>query len=276
MEQQAKGLRMAAAAKSDLAAARAYEKAAQRPQLQVFDNEVEDNSPTAVSGGGKNEAGLARVVGGRRGRPRKAQAMAKSPSPSPVRGGAYKSGVMLREHLMKKHGGAWYNDFAEGLMSGVKSISNLASNIPGPVGMIAGLPAKGIEAAMNLSTALHGPVRRRGVDYGKGMRGKGYAGNQVEHARMDPTSVSPPGAGTGGQDVPPGGLAPVAYGNVPQAPASFQRNTVGMGKLTITHGGQKKAKRPASHRQQVVAQVMREKGMKLGEASKYVKEHGLA
>lgn len=44
----------------------------------------------------------------------------------------------------------------------------------------------------------------------------------------------------------------------------------GMGKLTITHGGGKRAARG-----EMVKRVMREHGLSLGEASKYIKEHGL-
>ena len=292
---------MAAAAKADLAAARAMEKAAQRPQLQVFDNEVEDNSAPAVSrgGAGGNEAGLARVVG--RGRPKKAKKASRSASPASIAknvvkfdeeieggglsGGAMKQGKMLAEHLGKVHGGGWLRDFAKGLMSGVKTVGEVVSNIPGPVGMIGKLAKGAIETGERMgeeaaaNATYNNPKRGRGRPRKTMMHGGAYAGNQVAHAGMDSVYDNPPGSGTGGQDVPPGGVAPMAYGNVPQAPSSFARNTVGMGKLTITHGGDAaggRKKRAPTNRAKVVAQVMREKGMKLGEASKYVKEHGLA
>ena len=293
MEQRLKGLKVAAAAKSDLAAARAMEKAAQRPQLQVFDNEVEDNSAPAVTkGGAVNEAGLARVVG--RGRPKKKAPAKASRSPSPenevmmeggaMHGGASHQGKMLAEHLGKMHGSGWLKDFAKGLLSGVKTVGDVVSNIPGPVGMIGKLAKGAVEAGERMgesaaeSATYNNPKRGRGRP--RKLHGGAYAGNQVAHAGMDSVYDNLPGSGLGGQDVPPGGLAPMAYGNVPQAPASFQRNTVGMGKpmkevAFHTHGGAK-PKRAPSHRAKVVAQVMKEKGMKLGEASKYVKEHGLA
>lgn len=122
---------------------------------------------------------------------------------------------------------------------------------------------------------------------------KGMGGIQVEHAMMSPAAAGQAGAAVGGQDVPPGGIAPRAYGNVPQAPASFQRNTVGMGmagsgklsiqhgegmagagKLTITHGEGKPKRTNA--RGQMISKLMKERGMTLPEASRYLKEHGSA
>jgi hypothetical protein len=121
-------------------------------------------------------------------------------------------------------------------------------------------------------------------------------GNQIAHAPME--DVGLPGGARGGQDLLPGALAPRAYGNVPQAPASFQRNTVGMGKHSQMEGGgpisslgiplisniagifglgkEKKAKRAPSARNQAIAKLMREKHMSLGEASAYLKKHGSA
>jgi hypothetical protein len=89
-------------------------------------------------------------------------------------------------------------------------------------------------------------------------------------------------------------VAPRAYGNVPQAPASFERNTVGMGhcdyrgagiisglNIPIISGlagmfglGKEKKKRAPSARNQAIAKLMREKGMSLGQASSYLKQHG--
>jgi hypothetical protein len=43
------------------------------------------------------------------------------------------------------------------------------------------------------------------------------------------------GINVSGATVPRGAVAPLAMGNAPQAPESFERNTVGMGKLSITH-----------------------------------------
>jgi hypothetical protein len=124
-------------------------------------------------------------------------------------------------------------------------------------------------------------------------------GRQVVHASQSPAGVGIPGQAMGGQDVPPGGLPAVAYGNPPQAPASFERNTVGMGmcgkgKLSITHGeGKLSITHGAGRRRKAVEEVaapvsggrraergaqikklMAENGMTLGQASRHLKEMG--
>jgi hypothetical protein len=117
---------------------------------------------------------------------------------------------------------------------------------------------------------------------------KGMGGIEVAHAQQSPSLEGQAGAALGGQNVPPGGVAAVAYGNPPQAPASFKRNTVGMGaagcngvakgrgKLTITHGGADmegcgKPKR-TNARGQMIAKIMREHGCSLAEASRMLKQ----
>jgi hypothetical protein len=118
-------------------------------------------------------------------------------------------------------------------------------------------------------------------------------GNETIHARM---STSMPGRPSGGENVPPGGIAPIAYGSPPQAPASFKRNTVGMGKLSVHIGhdepmeggrvrvagaGKKKCATGGAvsggaraMRGAAISKLMREQGMTLGQASKHLKEHG--
>ena len=81
----------------------------------------------------------------------------------------------------------------------------------------------------------------------------------------------------------PNAVAPVAYGNTPQAPASFERNSVildreaptlaGAGGAVLA-GGRKK--RAPSARGQAIAQLMKTHKMTLAEASKYLKEHSSA
>lgn len=91
-----------------------------------------------------------------------------------------------------------------------------------------------------------------------------------------------PGLPAGGATVAPGAMAPTAAGAVPFAPASFKRNTVGMGKskmaaVAVAHSmpaevaAMKGGKR--SERGQKIAKLMREHKMSLAEASKYLKEH---
>jgi hypothetical protein len=118
---------------------------------------------------------------------------------------------------------------------------------------------------------------------------KGMGGIEVSHAMQSPAMEGQAGAALGGQNVPPGGVAAVAYGSPPQAPASFKRNTVGMGaagagNLIIKHEGAGHAMAPAcdmaggakpkrtNARGQMVAKLMREHGVSLAEASRMLKQ----
>jgi hypothetical protein len=131
--------------------------------------------------------------------------------------------------------------------------------------------------------------------------------------------VGLPGQALGGQDVPPGGIAPQAYGSAPQAPASFKRNTIDVGSEGLlpypsaARGAGRKLKHSApsvhstlndmdggvvvgnpghpshsrkgvqqakvvggarSARGEMIKKIMKEKGLSLGQASKYLKENG--
>jgi len=136
---------------------------------------------------------------------------------------------------------------------------------------------------MEQMARVHGPEFSRqfmeGLTAHSGMMKGGAAprtvntpgGNEVVHARMSSRRGVP-----GGENVPPGGIAPMAYGSPPQAPESFRRNTVGMGRpagaghaeedMPVSGGG-----RAARGRQ--IAAIMREKGMSLAEASRYLKSN---
>jgi hypothetical protein len=125
--------------------------------------------------------------------------------------------------------------------------------------------------------------------YGSGrkmpkVKGAGGGVQQLAHARM--SSGGLPGAARSGSDVPPGGVAPVAYGNPPQAPKSFARNDVmldrasrgaplsGSGAAGAGAGLAGGAASKRSERGRKIAMIMREKGMTLGQASAYLKKHG--
>lgn len=308
MEQQRVGLQIAAKAKREMAKARAMELEAKHPQLSLYDNEVEDNSPAVYGSGSGGEAGLARVVG--KGK-KKATPKVKGASNGKMlpkleieemeehsdkdmeggglSGGARQQGKMLADHLEKMHGGGWLRDFAKGLMSGVKAVGSVVGNLPGPVGMLGKLATGALEAGEKMGSEAADNFQYRNPKTGGRRRGRpckmvgaGDAGRpsgiEVSHAPME--DIGLPGAARGGQDVPKGGLAPKAYGNPPQAPASFARNTVGMGKLTIHHGGAApkapKRTRAPSQRNMMISKLMKEKGMTLPEASRYLKEHGSA
>lgn len=257
-----------------LATRRAMEKQMQRPQMMSDGNQL----PDPKKGGG--EMGLKRVVGaGRRGR-RKAvveaevkEEMKGCSDGEMVKGGAKHQGKMLGEHLVKLHGQGFFDDFAKGFMSVIKPIASVVGAIaPGPIGSVAKMISGGA---------------------GVGKYNPDPQGIEVAHARID-------------SQLNPGAIAPVAYGNAPQAPASFKRNTVGMGKLSITHGGAKGRKSapvvnvvdvdvseeemmPPARKQKkavsagdkrkvrgaLISKLMKSKGMTLAQASKYIKENGL-
>jgi hypothetical protein len=119
----------------------------------------------------------------------------------------------------------------------------------------------------------------------KKMEGAGAGVQQLAHARM--SSGGLPGAARTGANVNPGGVAPVAYGNPPQAPKSFKRNGVmldraarggagsagaGLTGGVVTGGAAASSKR--AERGRKIAMIMREKGMTLPQASAYLKAHG--
>lgn len=243
------------------AKARALEKQAKMPQ-NMLSTELE---PSRKRGGGA--AGLARVVGS--GKKKREASPESVSSMSSGEGGARHMGRMMYEHLAKLHG----DKYAKKFMGGA--------------------------APRNLAPS----------------------GIQVSHASMTPAKMGLPGQALGGQDVPTGGLAPLAYGSAPQAPATFQRNSVSLGSkgllpsAAVGNGRKRKAHdAPSVHstmnemeggvvlgrpghgvykgvastvapapamaggarakRGAAVSKLMKEKGMTLGEASKYVKEHG--
>lgn len=294
MEQKLQDIRQARVKGKALGDARAMELQMEHPQ--TFDrNMFDETTPEALSGGG-GEAGLRRVVGGakRRGRPKKMVGGAVSlndqmgsdagpcgGSNGRMVGGAKEMGKALGEQLKKLHGDKYASDFMEG---------------------------------MGLCACMSKKVRG-----GAGPRSAPPSGVEVGHALMSPAESGLPGQALGGQDVPPGGMAPIAYGNAPQAPASFKRNTVGAGRPAgagmcggaVSRKGREDEKlamevkgvkdkvsqvallgRPGhgvykggavakmttgggrSARGQAIAKLMREKGMSLGEASKYLKENG--
>ncbi len=332
---------------------RAMEHQMEHPQL-MDDNSIESTAEMRGSGGG--DAGMKRVIGGakKRGRPKKMTGGAIiggamslndhisgegkcgmsggamslndhiSGEGKTMTGGA-KMGRELGEQIVKLHGEGFFSDFLGGLSSVLKPIASVASFIPGPIGT-AGRIASGVMGALG-----QGKVR------GKGRISSAPSGVQVGHSYMSPAQAGLPGMGLGGQDVPPNGVAPIAYGNAPQAPSSFARNTVGGAKALLGRPGHgrmgdvkmegegflsdlgipivsniagifglgngkcgscgykkcrcaggavmKKAVAPKasmavagggkrSARGQAISKLMKEKGMSLPQASKYLKENG--
>lgn len=262
MQQIQEDMRQNQGKKNALANMRAAERQRRMPQ-NLQSTELEP-TPTGRGGGA---AGLARVVGAgrKRGGGMRAPSTDSETSMSSGEGGARHMGRLMHEHLTKMHGKGYADKFM------------------------------GSAAPRNL--------RPMGV--------------QVEHASMMPARVGLPGSGLGGQDVPPGGMAPQAYGNAPQAPVSFQRNSVDVGSMgllplpsaQVGSGRRKMKAAPASvhtrmadeyeggkasrtregvydntdpvrggaraMRGAAISKLMREKGMTLPEASRYLKEHGM-
>lgn len=323
MEQIQNSIRKAGNDKRFLAQSRAMELGAKHPQLMEFDNQPEPTEPQPISGG---SAGLARLVGKGRGRKAKMSCggtngtikgegfisnlgiplvsqiagmfglgkgkkksaakaeMSGSDSDSDegkMTGGASHQGKMLGEHLMKLHGGGFFDDFAKGFMSVIKPAAAIASMFPGTVGTV-GRVASGI---LGNGAPPRGRGRPRKMCGGNAPHSS--TANAIGHAMLGSIDGLKPGGGLGGQDVPPNGIAPVGYGNPPQAPASFKRNTVGMGRPRKTLGADGHGMAPApkmsgagsgarSARGQMISKIMRERGLTLGQASKYLKEHGSA
>lgn len=216
---------------------RAMEKQMQRPQL-MESTELEPTEPQPRGGG---DAGLARVIGrGKRKAPRMV-VREEGGSDGVMAGGARHMAQTLMQQMAAIHGPGFVKEFMEGLHA-------------------------------HAGKAKGGAAPRTAMTPG---------GNEVVHASMTPALQGLAGQALGGQDVPPGGLAPQAYGNVPQAPASFKRNTVGMGVggrvrpagagaagAGAVSGGARAARGAA------IKRIMQEKGLSLGQASKYLKEHG--
>ena len=189
-----------------------------------------------------------------------------------MKGGAYGEGAKLAKHLETLHGAGWLSDFWEGFKSVVKPVANIASFIPGPIGTIGkvasgvmGLGKGGQAILPGMTRKGRGRPRKMTGGAGGGTTSAPPAGFEVEHAVAD-------------SQVAPNTRPAVAYGNPPQPSAGFMKNTVGMGRggnvfndVECMAGGKKK--RAPSKRNVLISQLMKGKGMSLGQASKYLKEH---
>lgn len=256
MEETQTALRAARSLLLDKRDARAMEKLARKPQL-MGSNQLVATVPKPMTGGG--EAGLRRVAGAGRPRMEKtpnrpAESKALVEDADELRDHAVEQGKRLADELHKIRGGAYMKHF----MSGMGHM-------------------RGRSCSPERSAPMHGGV-----------------------------GVLP--------DIEPG------YGNPAQAPQSFQRNTVGLGKAAKKMmkeakeaaiedqdvmrmkqvqevKGLKARKDMSLHRDMEQAKVedmsggvkvdkrklrgaamsrlMKEKGMSLGEAAKYIKQHGM-
>jgi hypothetical protein len=250
-----------------LAEARGLELQAKHPQLTMFSPSPPDTLHLPKTGGG--DAGLARVIGaGKRKSKKEMEEHSDEVSVDSasdietigmgMSGGAKHQGVELGKHILQMHGKGFFDDFAKGFMSVIKPIASVASFIPGPIGAV----ARGVSALT------------------------GGGNSETAHAMMSHPVPTPRGAA--GSDVPKGALAPIGFGNTPQAPASFKRNAVGMGRaggaaagsgnLHIMHegsgraGGASLAGGVAKKRGECIKTIMMMKKVSLPEASKLLKQ----
>jgi hypothetical protein len=262
MEQVQNDMRRVGKAKEILAEDRAMELQSKRPQLKA-ESYMARPEPTEPQPRGGGDAGLARLVG--RGKKHSKKQM-EHESDDEMEGGGKHQGKMLGEHLKQLHGAGFLSTFAKGLLSAMGE---------GRAG--AGMAGAGMAGAGVLE------IRHGG-------RGYAGAGSDVSHAQHVPVQDLP----VSGHSVPPGGLAPMTMGNAPQAPESFRRNQVGMGRAGAGRAGAGRAgagragagragagmagagdkPKRSSERGQMISKLMKEHGMSLGEASKYLKEHG--
>jgi hypothetical protein len=196
-----------------------------------------------VRGGGM--AGLSRVIGAGKKEKHMVEDM-DADDMMELEGGARHQGKALMKHLAAMHGGAYSKEFLEGMMD-----DKIDEHVD----------------------ELHKPKRAKKVRGGAGMFAASAAPENAPSAMRVPAS---------GATIAPGAEAPKSAGAPAFAPASFKRNTVGMGKPAMK-GGAKAHLMPTemaavkggrrAERGQMIAQLMREHKMSLGEASRYLKEN---
>jgi len=275
MEQLQNNLRANQGLKMELAARRGAELSDKHPQL-------DDSSlivPTEVQvRGGSMEQRIARVVGaGKKGKGKLTihhEGSDTVGSDTVMKGGAHSEGMLLAKHLEKLHGAGFLSDFFDGFKSVIKPIANIASFLPGPIG-IAGRIASGVMGSGQVLAGVtrKGRGRPKKMLCGAGTTSAPPFGKQVVHNVAD-SQLAP--------NVSPA----VAYGNPPQAVVGFKRNTVGMGRPKNVCGAgmygtdmkgtgiaTKKTRAPSA-RGAMISKLMKENGMTLGQASKHLKEHG--
>lgn len=180
---------------------------------------------------------------------------------------AHMMGQHLSKHIHGLHGAGFWGDFGRGFMSVIKPALGIASMLPGGIGTASKLASAGIgalggsgvseeqRAVAQLSKKKLGRSRNNGVRLmagGSHMVGCGDTGRYEGHGNLME------GGGLLGQ---PG------------------HGTLRTGGYGADGHGQQKAKRMVGAgvraRADMVKKVMAEKGLKMIEASKYVKEHGL-
>ena len=187
---------------------------------------------------------------------------------------ATEMGLHLGKHLHSLHGAGFWSDFGNGFMSVIKPVAGIAKMalpLLGPEGKV----ASGVLGTLGLGK----PRKRRGgatnsdtgAYFGKGTG----AGRERDDRAM--TGMGMLGENGHGQRQMEGGgfLSDLGIPII-----SNLAGAIGLGHPEM-EGGRRRKRAPAGPsdgrraRAEIVKKVMREKGMKMIEASKYVKAHGL-
>lgn len=230
---------------------------------------ADSDSDEELVGGGAGE--MTRMVGSGTGGRRRKGGMSE----------ATQMGLHLGKHLHKLHGGGFFDDFKQGFMSVVGPVAGIAKSLL-PLAGPEGMAASGVMGALGLGK----PRRRRGagkltITHGGATNSDtgAYEGHGRERDDRAMTGLGT-GAGMLGQDghgIRQGGGFLSDLG-IPVI--SNLAGMIGLGKEGCGTGGRRR-RAPAGpsdgrrKRAEIVKKVMAEKGMKMIEASKYVKAHGL-
>jgi len=202
---------------------------------------------------------------------------------------AMEMGLHLGKHLHHLHGGGFFDDFVKGIGSAVSTIAPIASTAMKFAPMLGLGHDETTESTGSGRRRKAMPKHKRRIRNGRLVGGESnsttgaYDGEGRERDDVRMTGVEH-GSGLLGQDghgVRGGGfLSDLGIPGISQL-----AGMIGLGHDETTEstgtGRKRRAKRPVGEhdgrrkRAEVVRKVMREKGMKMIEASKYVKAHGL-
>ena len=189
-------------------------------------------------------------------------------------------GLHLGKHLHSLHGAGFFDDFVKGIGSAVSTIAPIAQTA------MKFAPMLGLGRKKKAPSKLKRRIRNGKLIMGGESNSStgAYEGEGRERDDMEMTGIEH-GGGMFGQDghgqMRGGGfLSDLGIPGVSQL-----AGMIGLGHDEVTEstgtGRRKRAKRPVGEndgrrkRAEIVRKVMNEKGMKMIEASKYVKAHGL-
>ena len=226
----------------------------------------DEESDEELVGGGTG--GMSRMVGAGTGG-RKKKGMSE----------ATQMGLHLGKHLHGLHGAGFFDDFKQGFMSVVGPVAGIAKSVLPMMGP-EGLAASGVMGALGLGKARRGRGKLSITHGGATNSDTGaYLGKGRE---VDDRAMT--GLGTGGMVRRGGGfLSDLGIPVVSDLAGMFGMGTGGDGTGAGTGAGTggRRRRAPAGpsdgrrKRADIVKKVMAEKGMKMIEASKYVKQHNL-